>query len=300
MAMSSLAIVIPYFKPYFFRETLESLKNQTDHRFHIYIGNDASATDPLPIIKDYLIDTQYSYYNYLENKGGQNPALQWERLLEEVSEDFFMILGDDDYISDNLVQKFHDNINEIEENEINVIKFSQQNVTNNRQPMNPFTTGNRYISAQDYLEQTIVEHKRSSLSEYIFRKASYLSIGFIHLPLAWGTDNLAVFTFAKENNILFIEEAKVYVRMSTLNISGKKELQSKKQNALYQFHKYIIRHFSDQITKQTLKYLVKDHIYLWKYRNIPLEFNFFKVFPRVLDFKLLTIYILHSINKTQA
>lgn len=298
--MPSLAIVIPYFKPNFFKETLESLSQQTDQNFHIYIGNDASATDPLPIIENILPENRYSYFNYDENKGGQNPALQWERILENVKEDFFMILGDDDYISDNLVRSFYHNYEDIEKQKINVIKFSQQNVTENGEPMNPFTTGATYLSAEEYLEQTIVAYKRSSLSEYIFRRSAYLTIGFVHLPFAWGTDNLAVFTFAKESPILFIENAKVFVRMSTANISGKKELQPEKQKALYQYHKYIINNLSNRVTKKTLSKLVKEHVYLWKYKDLPLDFNFLKVFTKVLDFRLLTVYILHSIKKTKS
>lgn len=41
-----LAIVIPYYKINYFEETLKSLSNQTDKKFKVYIGNDASENDP--------------------------------------------------------------------------------------------------------------------------------------------------------------------------------------------------------------------------------------------------------------
>jgi hypothetical protein len=37
-----LAIVIPYYKIRFFEATLQSVAIQTDKRFKVYIGNDAS------------------------------------------------------------------------------------------------------------------------------------------------------------------------------------------------------------------------------------------------------------------
>lgn len=40
-----LAIVIPYYKLTFFEETLQSLANQSDKRFKVYIGDDASPED---------------------------------------------------------------------------------------------------------------------------------------------------------------------------------------------------------------------------------------------------------------
>lgn len=40
-----LAIIIPYYKFTFFEATLQSLANQTDQRFKVYIGDDASLED---------------------------------------------------------------------------------------------------------------------------------------------------------------------------------------------------------------------------------------------------------------
>ena len=295
--MPSLAIVIPFFKIDFFEETIVSLKNQTHQQFHIHIGNDASGNDPMPIVEKHLKSEQYSYYDYETNKGGQNPALQWERILENVTEDYFMILGDDDYVSNNLVEEFYNHWAEIEKLNISVVKFSQQNVTSERLPMNDFTVGPKLCRPADYLESVVVEQKRSSLSEYIFKRLAYQKIGFVHLPLAWGTDNLAVFMFAENSPLLFINNAKVFVRMSNTNISGKKDLSDKKAFALQQFHKYIINNLHDAITTKTLKKLFREQVYLWKYKNVSLEFNVLKTFCKTLDFKTLALYLSHLPKK---
>ena len=49
----NLAIVIPYYKINYFAETLESLAKQTDHRFHVYIGDDASLHSAEELLKNY-------------------------------------------------------------------------------------------------------------------------------------------------------------------------------------------------------------------------------------------------------
>lgn len=59
-----LAIVIPYYKPDFFEETLQSVAAQTDKRFTLYIGNDASAHDPLPLIQKYFPDGKYQHITH--------------------------------------------------------------------------------------------------------------------------------------------------------------------------------------------------------------------------------------------
>ena len=46
-----LAIVIPYFKKKYFETTLESLAIQTEKKFKVYIGDDASTEDPTALLK---------------------------------------------------------------------------------------------------------------------------------------------------------------------------------------------------------------------------------------------------------
>ena len=48
-----LAIVIPYYNYEFFKETLDSLANQTNKNFKVYIGDDASTNNPLELINNY-------------------------------------------------------------------------------------------------------------------------------------------------------------------------------------------------------------------------------------------------------
>ncbi len=48
-----LAIVIPYYKLTFLEATLLSLANQTDQRFKVYIGDDASPEDCTPLLEKY-------------------------------------------------------------------------------------------------------------------------------------------------------------------------------------------------------------------------------------------------------
>src|SRR5690606_12290872 len=102
--MNKLAIVVPYYKIDFFEKTLVSIANQTDKRFKLYIGNDASPNDPQCLINQYLSEVNYEYYDYKDNVGGKSLVNQWERILENVEEEWFQILGDDDTISPNFVE----------------------------------------------------------------------------------------------------------------------------------------------------------------------------------------------------
>lgn len=123
-----LAIVIPYYKIDYFEETIKSVAQQTDRNFMLYIGNDKSPDNPLPVIERYLRKDQYQYFEYEENYGGKDLVLQWERILDNVNEEWFQVLGDDDFIDSNFVEEFHRHCNKLSTN-VNVIKV--KNITCN-------------------------------------------------------------------------------------------------------------------------------------------------------------------------
>ena len=107
--LNRLAIVIPLYKIDFFEETLNSICNQTDKRFNLYIGNDASSSDFEEIIKSYKEKFDFTYQFFKNNLGGEGRLVeQWERCIAlSNNEEYIQILGDDDFISSNFVETFY-------------------------------------------------------------------------------------------------------------------------------------------------------------------------------------------------
>lgn len=60
----NLSVVIPYFKFAYFDKLLDSLVEQTNKNFNVYIGNDNSPQSPLNIITKYTnqINIQYKHF----------------------------------------------------------------------------------------------------------------------------------------------------------------------------------------------------------------------------------------------
>ena len=104
-----LAIIIPFYKITYFEATLQSLANQTDNRFKVYIGDDASPNDSSPLLKKFEGKFDFLYHRFEDNLGGKSLTLQWKRCIElKGDEEWLMILGDDDMLESNVVQTFHD------------------------------------------------------------------------------------------------------------------------------------------------------------------------------------------------
>lgn len=235
----NLAIVIPYFKITFFEDTLKSLANQTNKNFTVYIGDDASPDDPSSLLKKYKDKFKYKYFRFNKNLGGVSLVQQWNRCIEKVDlEEWVMILGDDDYLGDKVIESWYNNF-KIFENKSSVVRFSSCKIDGIGKQTSDFFYSEETQDSIDFL----FNHKRSSLSEYIFKKNKILKIGFKDFPLAWCTDTLAVFEFSLHNQIYTINKAVVYVRITNLSISGKTINNKLKYIASENFSKYVILNY---------------------------------------------------------
>jgi len=288
--MKKLAIVIPYYKIDFLEKTIESVVAQSNQNFVLYIGNDNSPESPLPVLNKYIKSDEYYFYDYSENLGRKNLALQWKRILENVKEEWFVILGDDDTISRNFVDEFYKNLNEIEENKINVVKYSQAFIDDEGNMTTPYTKYDRIESSVDLWLQKIHHNHRSSLSEHIFRKNAYQKFGFKEFPLAWHSDDLSVLEFSDFGLVYFIDHAKTFVRVSSVSISGDIEnikYQEQKNEAKYLFFGYLINYYYQKLPSDVLQKLINTHIHFcWQNRK-KLNINLYKIYYYLKSYKQL-------------
>lgn len=236
-----LAIVIPYFKLTFFEATLQSLANQTDQRFKVYIGDDASSESPLGLLAMYQDKFEFRYHKFEENLGGKSLVKQWERCLALTNnETWVMILGDDDVLEENCVAAFYENLNEIEALKINVVRFATKVINSIGGAISKVHLHPKLENSVDFLMRKSKGGTRSTFSEYIFKKQIVETIKFKELPLAWYSDLLAVLEFSKFGLIYTINDAVVLFRISGLNITGKKDDLLLKNSATFNFYYYLL------------------------------------------------------------
>lgn len=242
-----LAIVIPYYKINYFEETLKSLSNQTDKRFKVYIGDDNSCDNPLEIIKKYSSNLNIKYEKFNNNLGSISLVKQWNRCLGLLgNETWVMILGDDDVVSNNMVEGFYANYEKIK-NRTAVVRFATYKIDD---------ASNIYSKLYTHPEiensiNIIAHKKRSSLSEYVFRRDKIDVIKFKDFPLAWYSDLLSVLEFSDFGPIFSINSAHLKIRISENSISGKNDNLVQKEEAKFLFYKYILEKANHKIDINT-------------------------------------------------
>jgi hypothetical protein len=294
-----LAIIIPYYKFTFFEATLKSLAIQSNKRFKVYIGDDASPNNPEALLKKYKEKFDFSYFRFETNLGGASLVKQWERCISlSGNEEWIMILGDDDVLGDNVVENFYKNLKQIKLN-FNVVRFASCKIDREGIETSSIYHNPKIGSAKDI----IFKGTRSSLSEYVFARNKTVNIGFKDFPLAWYSDVLAALEFSDFKNVFSINEAVVYIRISNLSISGNRDNNELKSKAKFYFYSYLLNNKVNEFStneKDELFYSL-NKCYINNKRELVFLFKITKLYiTKFLPKELLKFYfsILFGLKKS--
>lgn len=281
--MKQLAIVIPYYKIDYFEATIQSLVNQTNKMFHVYIGDDASNHPPCTLLEKYQDQFAFTYSRFNYNLGSISLVKQWERCLKLVeNQPWVMIVGDDDTLQPNVVASFYEHLEEIEKNNSSVIRFATQIINEYGDLISGVFRHPQLELAVDFLLRKFKGGTRSSLSEYIFKKEMIHKIHFKDFPFAWSSDTLAVIEFSCNQNIYTINEAIVNFRLSGKNITSQSD--SKEKNyAWFQFYYYLLTKYGKQYPEHLVE-LIFDKIEKAQLNNKKTFFRWIKLFHLYISF----------------
>lgn len=215
------SFVLPAYKARFLREAIDSILAQTYKEFELVIVNDASPEDLESIVKSYN-DSRIRYYVNEKNIGGKDLVAQWNHCLEYAEGEYVVLATDDDvyfpqYLEkmDAMVQKYSD---------VNVFRPRIRIIdeTGCTSVVCGFLEGR--ISAIEYVYNLHRGIIGTGIGYYLFKKKTLLSIGgFVHFPMAWGTDDATVMEMAR-NGMGFEKDLLFSFRMSGENISTSNDL----------------------------------------------------------------------------
>lgn len=250
-----LAIIIPYYKISFFEATLQSLACQSNKQFKVYIGDDSSPDNINILLEKYKNKFDFIYHRFEQNLGGKSLVQQWNRCLDLCNdEEWVMILGDDDVLKDNCIEAFYNNLKEIEDLNVSVVRYATQVINEEGVSISKVHQHPKTEKATEFLIRKFKGGTRSSLSEYIFKKDKVMTIGFKDFPLAWSSDTLGVLEFSNNKDIYTINNALVYFRLSGKNITGKGD-SIEKNKSWFQFYTYLLSNYGKEYPKELVETL---------------------------------------------
>ena len=217
-----LAIVIPAFKADFFEATLASIAAQTDKRFMLYVGDDASPDDLRQIVARYDSEMTIVYRRFEENLGGRDLVAHWERCIALIgSEEWIWLFSDDDTMGAECVARFYDFLAREEAGSIDLVHFDVEVVDENDEQVWPLRPFPPRLECGDFFAARVRGELHSTVVEYVFRRRKWVETEqFERFDLAWFTDDATWMKLSQENGIHTIPGPRVHWRYSGKNISS--------------------------------------------------------------------------------
>ena len=222
-----LAIVVPAFKPDFLGRTLESIRDQTDQQFHLYVCDDASPADIKSIADSVLGSRSYSFKRFDRNLGGTSIAKHWDRCLDLVKEPWVWFFSDDDVMHPLCVEAFHELVTS--GSDADVARFDGWIIDEADKVIEPFPTNFDKESWLEFAYGCLMNWRRAFLQQIIFRTSSLRRTGFLDLPMGWTADYAAIISAARERPVRRIAHGCVYWRRSNKNAAPDVSLRARKK-----------------------------------------------------------------------
>lgn len=218
-----LAIVIPAYKETFFAQTMESIANQTNKDFTLYVGDDASPYNLSDIVDEFKDRIDIVYKRFEENVGGKDLVAQWKRCIELTkSEEWIWLFSDDDMMHPQCVESFYKEIELTPQYDL--YRFDVDIIDKENSVIGTCVAPYEVISSRDLYLLKQKGIMNSFVVEYVFSRRVYEELnGFQHFDLAWGSDLATWMKFAVRKGTKNISNGKILWRSSGENITTSKD-----------------------------------------------------------------------------
>ena len=242
-----LTVVIPYYKRRFLRATLESLVSQSDQRFRVFVGDDASPEDPAELIRTYQSKLDLTYHRFADNQGGRSVVAQWNRCVRTTQSDWVWLFSDDDTASADCVAGFYDMLahpapfSDVYRFQSSVI--DEKGLLLRESPENP-----PLESAAELALCRMLAYREFFVQNHIFSRASFNRCGgMVDLPCGFFSEDASYAAMGKATGIVSLPRGRVYWRQSDGNLNAPRpELVDQKLAAFTQYVTWASQTFHDQ------------------------------------------------------
>ena len=218
-----LAIVIPAYKTKYLRAALQSIANQTDRRFQLYVGDDASPEPVETLVREFSGKISIRYERFNENLGKKSLVGHWTRCLKLTVEPWLWIFSDDDFLEPDCVAAFYAELAKTN-GQHDAYRFNAiVEQTASRFPGGGILEKPSHPplqSGKDFLCGQLCGPHNSYMQEVIFSRAAWQRVGIPDFPLAWFADDAFIASLGEPRPLCAIAAPRIHWRWSDENITG--------------------------------------------------------------------------------
>lgn len=217
-----LAIVIPAWRGRHLRAVLNSFCAQTDRRFRVYVGDDASSDELKELVDEFRRDLEIVYRRFDENLGGRDLIAQWDRCIALTQgEEWIWLFSDDDEAEPDCVSAFYGALEGVGSG-VDLMRFDFNIIDPEGNLVRSPAPNPEKETARELLRAILAGGGREwRAPEHLFRREVYERCGgFVNFPLALYSDLATWVEFAGDRGVVTLSQGKVRWRSHAEGISS--------------------------------------------------------------------------------
>ena len=222
-APAALAIIIPACRIRHLGEALRSIAAQTDNRFTVYVGDDASAEPLEPLISSFRDRLDLRYHRFDANLGRTNLVAHWHRCIElSGKEPWLWLFSDDDVMEPECVALFYDAIAKRAAAPVELFRFELDQIDEHSSRPVRRSDHPSFEDTESFLQALLKDEERAfRAQEHIFSRKIYEgSGGFVNFPKAIYSDHATWLSFSARHGVRTLFGARVAWRSHSLGTTS--------------------------------------------------------------------------------
>lgn len=260
MIQGLVSIAIPAYKRNWLNKAIESALAQDYNNIELIIVDDHSPQNLKEVVGPYLVDQRVSYYFNEKNIGKESVANNWNKCLEYVRGEFFVLLCDDDVLMPNFVSELL----------CLAQKYPQCNIFHGRREFYYEETDTselteswpEYESFEKFIQAKAAGKRKHTITEFLYRSRSIVRGKYIVFPVGYFSDDASILKIVKEGGIASSQEPVCKIRMSDEQISHAGRHAVEKVRATIMYYDWYIASVVPQKSLLDFKNAIDD----WAYR----------------------------------
>ena len=259
MIQGLVSIAIPAYKRKWLSSAIESVLNQDYGNIELIIVDDHSPYNLKEVVEPYLADKRVSYYYNEKNIGKESVANNWNKCLEYVRGEFFVLLCDDDVLMPDFVSELL----------CLVQKYPQCNIFHGRREFYYEEAGTselteswpEYESFEEFVLAKAEGLRKHTITEFLYRSSSIVKEKYVIFPVGYFSDDASILKIVKEGGIASSQEPVCKIRMSDEQISHAGRHAVEKVRATLMYYEWYIASVVPQKSLLDFKNAIDDWAY---------------------------------------
>lgn len=218
MISGLVSIAIPAYKRRWLKDAIESALSQDYDFIELIIVDDHSPHNLKDVVEPYLSDKRVSYHCNDTNIGKESVANNWNRCLEYVRGEFFVLLCDDDVLMPDFVSTLLGLAREYPQCDVfHGGRMLYHEKTNYSEVSIPWP---EYESFEDFVRAKAEVKRKHTITEFLYRSSSILEKKFSVFPVGYFSDDASVLRIAKKGGFASSQKNVCTIRISEEQVSS--------------------------------------------------------------------------------